>query len=221
MSVGWSHQGASEHRRDAWRSSSTVIVIGDDRLFADAVSVALQGAGFAVKRILDPSEDAIVIVEGECPDIVLVEIDASGEGVSLGGRIARDCGGATKVVALSQTEDQRLVERVLRMGFSGYVTKALPTAQFVRSIETIAAGHLVVPSPPPDDATDDGPLELLTGREREVLTLLVRGATSAQIARTLSVSDHTVRTHMQNLFAKLGVRSRVQAASIAVKHGVR
>jgi two-component system nitrate/nitrite response regulator NarL len=220
MSVGWPHDGPSENRRHAWRGAPAVMVIGDDRLFADAVTVTLQGAGFVV-RVVDPSEDAIVIVEGEGPDIVLVEIDASGEGVSLGGRIARDCGSATKVVALSQTEDQRLVERVVRMGFSGYVTKALPTAQFVRSIETIANGHLVVPSPPPDDATDEGPLAILTGREREVLTVLVRGATSAQIARTLSVSDHTVRTHMQNLFAKLGVRSRVQAASIAVKHGVR
>jgi two-component system nitrate/nitrite response regulator NarL len=197
------------------------MVVGSDRLFADAVSVTLQGTGFVVTRVLDPSEDAIVIVEGEGPDIVLVEIDASGEGISLGGRIARDSGGATKVVALSQTEDQRLVDRVVRMGFSGYVTKALPTAQFVRSIQTIANGNVVVPSPPPDDASDEGPLALLTGREREVLTLLVRGATSAEIARTLSVSDHTVRTHMQNLFAKLGVRSRVQAASIAVKHGVR
>jgi two-component system nitrate/nitrite response regulator NarL len=221
MSVGWPHDGASEQPRDAWRGSPAVMVIGNDRLFADAISVTLQGSGFVVTRVLDPSEDAIVIVEGEGPDIVLVEIDASGEGISLGGRIARDSGGATKVVALSQTEDQRLVDRVVRMGFSGYVTKALSTAQFVRSIETIASGHLVVPSPPPDDATDEGPLALLTGREREVLTLLVRGTTSAEIARALAVSDHTVRTHMQNLFAKLGVRSRVQAASIAVKHGIR
>jgi two-component system nitrate/nitrite response regulator NarL len=197
------------------------MVIGNDRLFADAVSLTLQGAGFEVTRMLDPSEDAMVIVEGEGPDIVLVEIDGFGDGISLGGRIARDSGGATKVVALSQTEDQRLVDRAVRMGFSGYVTKAMPTEQFVRSMQTIANGNIVVPSPPPDDAADEGPLSLLTGREREVLILLVRGATSAEMARTLSVSDHTVRTHMQNLFAKLGVRSRVQAASIAVKHGVR
>jgi DNA-binding NarL/FixJ family response regulator len=124
---------------------------------------------------------------------------------------------------LTQTEDEQLVDRSVRMGYRGYLTKSLPTAEFVRSIETIADGHVVVPSTDreTDHAADVGPLALLTGRERELLTLLVRGATSGEIARELSVSDNTVRTHMQNIFAKLGVRSRVQAAAIAVKYGVR
>jgi two-component system nitrate/nitrite response regulator NarL len=99
----------------------------------------------------------------------------------------------------------------------------MPTHEFVRSIESIAQGHVVVPStePSPGGSAEAGPLSFLTAREREVLTLLVRGATSGEIARELSVSDNTVRTHMQNIFAKLGVRSRVQAAAVAVKHGIR
>ena len=198
------------------------MVVGNDRLFADALSLALQGIGYDVPGIVEPSEDAIVVVEGEEPEIVLVEVSPSGDGLSLGGRIAADYGHATRVVALTQAEDEQLVARSVRMGFSGYLTRSMPTDEFVRSIETIAGGRLVVPSAQrPREPADAGPLALLTGREREVLTLLVRGATSGQIARELAVSDNTVRTHMQNIFAKLGVRSRVQAAAIAVKHGVR
>jgi two-component system nitrate/nitrite response regulator NarL len=199
------------------------MVVGDDRMFADAISVALHSAGFVVPDIVEPSEEAIVVVEGEGPEIVLVEVSPSGDGLSLGARIAADCGRATRVVALTQAEDEQLVDRSVRMGFSGYLTRSMPTDEFVRSIESIADGRVVVPSTgrPPDDPAQAGPLEVLTAREREVLTLLVRGATSGEIARELSVSDNTVRTHMQNIFAKLGVRSRVQAAAIAVKHGVR
>jgi two-component system nitrate/nitrite response regulator NarL len=198
------------------------MIIGEDRLFADAISVTLGASGFTVTSIVRPSEDVVLVVESEDAEIVLVEVEPSGAGLDLGAEIARRCGDSRKVVALTQAEDPRLIERSVRMGFSGYLTKAMPRAQFVRSIETIADGHLVVPRPQTDPSVvDRGPLTLLTSREHEVLTLLVRGATSAQIAGDLEVSDHTVRTHMQNIFAKLGVRSRVQAAAIAVKHGVR
>jgi DNA-binding NarL/FixJ family response regulator len=221
LSVRWSNDFEPERRR--WRSTPSVMVVGNDRMFAEAVTVALQSAGFVVSEIVEPSEDAIVVVEGEGPEIVLVEVAPSGEGLSLGARIARDCEGETKVVALTQSEDEELVDRSVRLGFRGYLSKSLPTEQFVRSIETIADGRLVVPSTARSQGApaDTGPLALLTGREREVLTLLVRGATSQEIAREMAVSDNTVRTHMQNIFAKLGVRSRVQAAAIAVKNGVR
>jgi DNA-binding NarL/FixJ family response regulator len=222
LSVGWSNDLAPEQRR-RWRPTPSVMVVGNDRMFADAVTVALQSAGFVVPGIVEPSEDAVVVVEGEGPEIVLVEVTPSGEGLSLGARIARDCGGETKVVALTQAEDEQLVDRSVQAGFRGYLTKSLPTEQFVRSIETIADGRVVLPSTDrqPGDHAPTGPLALLTAREREVLTLLVRGATSEEIARDLAVSDNTVRTHMQNIFAKLGVRSRVQAAAVAVKNGVR
>jgi DNA-binding NarL/FixJ family response regulator len=223
LSVEWRRPvDAQDRHDDHWRRSSAVVVVGDDRLFADALSLTLQGAGFDVPRIVDRREDAIGVIEGVGADIVLVDVATSGEGLSLGARIAARRGDATRVVALTQTEDQRLVDRSVRLGFSGYLTKDLPTAEFVRSLETIADGHLVVPRRHSDEGRhDDGPLAALTGREREVLTLLVRGATSADIARELDVSDHTIRTHMQNLFGKLGVRSRVQAAAIAVKLGIR
>ena len=220
MSVGW-HGHEADRQRARPRNPMAVVLLGEDRLFADAVRMVLEDAGFSIPRPLGSPQDAIVVVDDVRPDIVLVEVDTQ-HGVSVGGRVARERPW-TKVVALADLDDRRLVERCLRLGFSGYVTKSLETRQFVRSIETIADGHLVMPGPGADVLTDegDGPLAVLTTREREVLTLLARGETSARIAGELSVSEHTVRTHMQNIFAKLGVRSRVQAAAIAVKRGVR
>jgi two-component system, NarL family, nitrate/nitrite response regulator NarL len=223
LSVRWPDDAAPDERRRRWHPKASVMVVGNDRLFADALSVALQDVGYVVPDIVEPSEEAVVVVEGEEPEIVLVEVSSSGEGLSLGARIAADCGRRTRVVVLTQAEDEQLVDRSVRMGFSGYLTRSMPTEEFVRSIETIVSGEVVVPSTEhaARGPAARGPLALLTAREREVLTLLVRGATSGDIARELSVSDNTVRTHMQNVFAKLGVRSRVQAAAVAVRHGVR
>jgi two-component system, NarL family, nitrate/nitrite response regulator NarL len=219
----WSGDLARDPEQRRWHPKPSVIVVGNDRMFADAVSVALERAGYAVRDLVEPSEEAIVVVEGEGPEIVLVEVSPSGDGLSLGARIAADCRHETRVVALTQAEDEQLVGRSVRMGFRGYLTRSMTTDEFVRSIDSIAEGHIVVPrtDPAPSGSAAAGPLEVLTARERTVLTLLVRGATSGEIARELSVSDNTVRTHMQNIFAKLGVRSRVQAAAIAVKHGMR
>jgi two-component system nitrate/nitrite response regulator NarL len=219
LSFRWSRD-LQQHRR---HPRPSVMIVGNDRMFADAISLVLQRAGYLVPDIVEPSEEAIVVVEGEEPEVVLVEVSPSGDGLSLGARIVADCGHETRVVALTHAEDERLVERSVRMGFGGYLTRSMPTHEFVRSIESIAQGHVVVPStePSPSGSAEAGPLSFLTAREHEVLTLLVRGATSGEIARELSVSDNTVRTHMQNIFAKLGVRSRVQAAAVAVKHGIR
>jgi DNA-binding NarL/FixJ family response regulator len=199
------------------------MLFGEDRLFGDAVQLALQSAGFTIARPirpLEPPDGAVAAVEEERPEIVVIEIDGTPRRLAIGAWIARSFP-ATKVVALADEEDPDVADSCVRMGFSGYVTKFLSTAQFIRSIETIAEGNLVVPRPPPRNARDLSDGLGLTPREREVLTLLTRGASGTQIAAALDVSEHTVRTHMQNLFSKLGVRSRVQAAAIGVRNGIR
>jgi two-component system, NarL family, nitrate/nitrite response regulator NarL len=200
-------------------------MLGSDRLFADAVRVTLERAGFSVSELMERSDDVIVVVDGVGPDVVLIEVGPSGEGLVLGSRIARGFPD-TKVVALTDGEDVSLAERSVSLGCSGCLTKATPTAQFVRSIVAIVDGEVVVAASSPRDGMagdtgGDDSIRRLTSREREVLTLLARGTSSRSIADELSVSDHTVRTHLQNIFSKLGVRSRVQAAAMAVRLGVR
>ncbi len=205
--------------------SPTILMIGSDRLFADAVRVTFERAGFSVSTLRERSDDVIAVVDRVSPDVVLIELSPSGEGLVLGSRIARDVPD-TKVVALTDGDDASLAERSISFGCSGYLTKVIPTAQFIRSIVAIVDGQVVVAASSPlegmaGETAGDGSIRRLTSREREVLTLLARGTSSTSIAEELSVSDHTVRTHLQNIFSKLGVRSRVQAAAMAVRHGIR
>jgi two-component system, NarL family, nitrate/nitrite response regulator NarL len=135
----------------------------------------------------------------------------------------------TKVVAVTAASDSRTVRAVMGAGFHGYVTKDVSLTQFVSSINAALDGETVVPnraqpaaSVPMTDAQRHALLlaDQLSPREKELLVLLVDGASSAQIADRLSLSPNTVRTHIQSIMSKLQVHSRLEAATFAVKHGI-
>jgi DNA-binding NarL/FixJ family response regulator len=173
----------------------------------------------------ETAAEALEAVELHRPQVVLVDLGLPDRsGLELGPEILKAQPG-TKVVALTANEDPRVVARSLQLGFVGYIVKTLTGAAFVRSIESIVDGQLVAPQAfiQTDTSAPGGegaPIEVLTGREREVLTLLAGGATSDEIAASLSVSRHTVRTHVQNILAKLQVHSRLQATAVALRHGI-
>jgi DNA-binding NarL/FixJ family response regulator len=118
----------------------------------------------------------------------------------------------------------------LRAGASGFLLKDAPAAQLVDAIRVIAAGDaLLAPTitrgmiaefarrPAP---TDEPALAQLTGRELEVLKLIARGCSNAEIASQLSISDATVRTHVKRVLQKLDLRDRVQAVVCAYETGL-
>jgi two-component system nitrate/nitrite response regulator NarL len=134
----------------------------------------------------------------------------------------------TKVVALTALEDERTVKEALRMGFHGYVSKNTEGRQFRRVLESVFEGQMVFPERQArsvDRGNGGGShaellAKQLTPREVQVLELLAEGASSAEIARRLTVSPNTVRTHVQGILSKLQVHSRLEAAAFAVRHGV-
>ena len=112
----------------------------------------------------------------------------------------------------------------LQIGFRGYLTKSAPVAQFVNSVHSVLDGQFVMPHRPgpSSDAAQDRDTQLLiaqlTARERQVLALLVRGASGSEIAAELGISRNTVRTHVQSIMTKLQVHSRLEAVTFAVRH---
>jgi DNA-binding NarL/FixJ family response regulator len=121
----------------------------------------------------------------------------------------------------------------LRAGASGFLLKDAPRADLVRAVREVAAGHSLlspaatrrlvaefVRTSPARSRADRPGLPALTGREREVLELVARGLSNAEIAATLTVSEHTVKTHVGSVLAKLGLRDRVQAVVFAYEHGL-
>ncbi len=135
-----------------------------------------------------------------------------------------------KVVMLTTFEDDDYLFGALAAGASGFLLKRTRPEDLIAAIRTVAEGDaLLSPSvtrrvidraarQPRVARTDE--LERLTPREREVLELIARGLSNAEIAETLVVEETTVKTHVKRLLAKLGLRDRVQAVIFAYEHGV-
>jgi DNA-binding NarL/FixJ family response regulator len=202
------------------------ILVDDHTLFVDVIRALLERLGFDVIAVAGSAEDALTLSD-ERPDLVLVDVGLPDQsGLVLGPTLMAMFPDA-KVLALTALDDPRAVEEAARAGFHGYLLKDQPVAQFSESIRAALEGQVVfprrlVPAGDGRSALDDSRLfaDQLTPREREVLALLVEGASGQAVARRLGISSNTVRTHVQSILAKLQVHSRLEAVAFAVRHGI-
>jgi two-component system nitrate/nitrite response regulator NarL len=206
-----------------------VLIVDDHVLFAEAMKSYLSGRGIDVTGTCSTGEQALEAIRGDRPDLVLLDLGLPGEsGLSIGRRIV-DTWPEIKVLALTALDSARAVKDAMVAGFHGYLTKDVPVARFVSSINSLMDGHMVVPQRLGRRAAGWGSRQerdaallagQLTAREREVLGLLAEGASGGLIARRLWLSPHTVRTHVQSILGKLRVHSRLEAAAFAMRHGI-
>jgi two-component system, NarL family, nitrate/nitrite response regulator NarL len=135
---------------------------------------------------------------------------------------------STIVVVVSALSEPEWVREALGAGFHGFVAKDAPLARFVSSVTAALEGQIVVPHDlasksrerSPEDEYASAVGSQLTAKEREVLQLLVDGASTATMAEALGVSRNTVRTHVGRVLTKLQAHSRLEAATFAVRHGL-
>ena len=212
----------------------TSVLLADDQ--------ALVRGGF--KLILEAQEDLDVVGEADDgraaieaartlrPDVVLMDVRMPVlDGISAT-RYLLEEGTVGHVLVLTTFDEDRIVYDALKAGAAGFLLKTVPPQQLVAAVRTVAAGEaLLAPTvtrrlieefvrrPPPGDATSHRLAEL-TEREREVLTLIARGLSNAEIASTLFLSGATVKTHVNRILSKLGVRDRVQAVVLAYETGL-
>lgn len=196
-------------------------------MFAEAIRSALVDAGMDPVGVVSTGRAALAYLEDDRPDVILLDIglpDRSGLAV---GREILESWPEAKVMVLTALDDPKAVEEAMRAGFRGYLTKDTPVSRFVNSIEAIVAGQEVFPhrfaQAVRRPGTNDSVwllISQLTPREREVLGLLVEGADGKTIADRLRISRNTVRTHVQSILTKLQVHSRLEAATLAVRHRV-
>lgn len=160
------------------------------------------------------------------PDVVLLDLVMPGtDGVAAIELMAEDDAGS-KVLIVTSFGEHRAVVPAIRAGARGYVSKEVDPSALAAAIRAVAAGHVLLGpevaatllSADAGQSADNGRDPQLTAREREVLDLIARGRSNREIARTLAVSEKTVKTHVSSVLMKLGVADRTQAALWAVRH---
>lgn len=158
-------------------------------------------------------DDAIAVASRERPDVALVDLFLGDEsGAELCTQL-NEAVPAIRVLLISGAG--RISQAVARSaGASGFVAKDWAAADVVRAVRMVALGHEVF-SPAPDE-----PARPLSAREREVVALIARGATNAEIAGELYLSPHTVKEHTSSIYRKLGVRNRAAAVQAAQRLGL-
>ena len=173
--------------------------------------------------------EAVARAERFAPDVILMDIRMPGiDGIEATRRITtRD--GAPRVLILTTFDGDEFVFNALRAGASAFLLKDAPEAQLIAAIRVVAeGGSLFAPSVTrrlieqftASAAAPAPELEQLTERELEVLRLLARGLSNAEISSELVVSEHTTKTHVAKVLQKLGLRNRVQAVVLAYEAGL-
>jgi len=209
-----------------------VLVADDQELVRAGFCVILEAAGFTVVGEAADGEAAVALAASERPDVVLMDVRMPVmDGLEATRRITSSGDGAPKVVILTTFDLDDYVYEALRAGASGFLLKDAPRADLAAAIRVAAAGDaLLAPSVtrrlieafarrPAPAAPSPSRLASLTPRERDILLLVARGLSNAEIARDLVVSEATVKTHVGHLLAKLGLRDRVQAVILAYETG--
>ena len=167
-------------------------------------------------------EEAVALSEAEKPDVILMDISMPGlDGVEATRRIvARDP--EARVVMLTSLADNRKILDALEAGASGYLLKHAGPEELLGAIRAAAAGD--APLDPKaarallDSRRAPSADKALSAREQEVLQLVAQGLANKQIARKLAISERTVKAHLTNIFARIGVSDRTQAALWARDH---
>jgi DNA-binding NarL/FixJ family response regulator len=207
-----------------------ILVADPHSLFRQAIHAALdREPDLTVVAEAGHAESAIAAAREHAPDVVVLDADLPGRDV---GRMTDELstvrarrGGRSRVIVVAGEEDQQLLVTVLEAGAAAYMTKLSPLEYLVSTTRAVVRGETVVPPAMLGPlvrqllAREREQLETfervvrLTRRELEVLRLVGAGANNQRIARELSISPQTARTHVQNVLGKLGVHSRLEAAA--------
>ena len=216
-------------------TEAVTVVVADDQSAVREGLVLLLGTvpGIAVIGEAEDGEAAAVVVAAKSPQVVLMDLNMPRlDGVEATRRV-RASHPQTQVVVLTTYSDDESIIGALQAGALGYLTKDATRAEIGRAVLAAAAGQAVldpevqqrllsaaVRAPAAAAAESAGTSDTdLTPREAEVLRLIAAGKSNREIARALFVSEATVKTHVNRIFAKTGSRDRTQAMRYAYTHG--
>jgi DNA-binding NarL/FixJ family response regulator len=212
-----------------------VVVVDDQALVRTGLRMILSNApDMEVVGEADRGAEALEVVAQANPDVVLMDIRMPGmDGVEATRLIRSSVADGPKVIILTTFDLDQYVFAGLRAGASGFLLKDALAEDLLSAVRIVAAGEAVVgptvtrrlverlvSTLPAADRAPSDVLDALTAREREVLELIARGLSNADIAGRLFLSEGTVKVHVSRILAKLEIRDRVQAVIMAYETGL-
>ncbi len=199
-----------------------VVIADDHKLILDGIKHALvEDGGFEVVGEATSGERVLPIVSQTLPDLVVLDLRMPGmDGLACLDQIKKRHP-QVKVVILSVSTDERLIETILAHGASAYIVKSvnpvdLPAALRQAVDGTVFSAIGLPDASPPGAAKAAG----LTDRELAILSALARGLSNGQIGKELWIAEQTVKFHLTNVYRKLGVANRTEAARFAYQQGL-
>ncbi len=210
--------------------SVRVLLADDHPLFRDGIASLLSARDYVVVGQAGNGAEAVQLVEELRPDLVLMDIRMPGVNGLAATRLIQAAHPEIKIVILTVSEENDDLFEAIKSGATGYIQKSLDSDQFFDLLEGVLRGEAGLtpvlankilrdyarrqrPSPQPDS-------EELTPREFEVLEFVAQGATNAEIATRLAISENTVKFHMKNILQKLHASNRAEVVAYALKSGL-
>jgi DNA-binding NarL/FixJ family response regulator len=216
-----------------------VLVVDDQPLIRTAIAMLVNAEpDMIVTAEAAHGEEAIAKVRAHCPDVVVMDVRMPGiDGVQATRLLVEEgittrTGQPLQIIILTTYHIDEAVYGALRAGASGFLLKDAAPDEVVSAIRAVAAGEgwldpavtrrllTEFAARPEQHKPSSAEMQLLTPREREVLALLARGLSNADVAGRLFISEATVKTHLARVMMKLGVREKAQAVAAAYQTGL-
>jgi DNA-binding NarL/FixJ family response regulator len=206
--------------------SARVLLADDHPLFRNGVASLLAARQFEVVGQAGTGLEAVRLAEALRPDLILMDIRMPGLDGLAATRLIKSAQPEVRIVILTVSEDDADLFEAIKSGAAGYLPKSLEADQFFALLEAVLRGEAGLtpnlankilsefarPAAPAAPDPDD-----LTPREHEVLALVAEGATNAEIAARLVVSENTVKFHVKNILQKLHARNRAEVVAFAAR----
>lgn len=173
----------------------------------------------------ESGEAAIQLCANVLPDVILMDMSLPGMDGAMATRAIRKKFPQIQVLVLTSFKDGKLIKQALEAGAIGYLLKDVSADDLVQAIRSAHAGRVTLSPEAAQSLVETAnlpptPGQDLTEREREVLALMIEGLNNVQIAGRLTVSPSTIKSHVSNILSKLGVASRTEAVTVALRNQI-
>ncbi|TMK84153.1 MAG: response regulator transcription factor [Actinobacteria bacterium] len=204
-----------------------VLIVDDHPVTRDGLRSALSSSGeVEIVGEAGSGEEAIQLVAEAKPDVVFMDVRLPGMSGIEATRHILECAPEARVIVFTVEESRTALADAMRAGVSGYLLKDSSSTELVHSAKLAMEGKVVI-HPTLTRAfieevqyLDHRPDTPLSRRESEILQKVAYGASTKEVAHALGISPHTVKTHLERIFEKLGANDRAQAVAIALRRGL-